>query len=486
MSKILTWCTGLALISAVAGCGQSAAVRAAGSWGPAIEVPGLGALNKQNAAVTSVSCAAAGSCAAGGYYGDRSGHRQGFVAAERNDRWGRAIEVPGLGALNKGGQAHVDEVSCAAAGSCVAGGSYRDRHRHDQGFVVGERRGRWGRAIEVPGLGALNKGGQAHVDEVSCAAAGSCVAGGSYRDRHRHDQGFVVGERNGLWGKAIEVPGLAALNTGHSQYIGGASVSSVSCAAAGNCAAGGYYVDRHNKVQAFVADERHGRWRRAIEVPGLGALNVGGFAGVNTVSCGSAGNCAAGGFYANDVALRDAGGPFVATERGGRWRKAVALRADGEVNSISCLPPGSCLAGGQAACENCYYDVGDAFVVEQRAGRWRPFRRIPGLLALEHHGDPEIAGSWIDSVACPSPGNCAVSGSYIDKSGSQHAFVAVERNGRWGSAIQVPGLAALSTGGLAEVSEVSCGSAGDCAAGGYYTDRSHHHQGFVIVERDGR
>ena len=290
----------------------------------------------------------------------------------------------------------------------------------------------------------------------------------------------------GSWARAIEVPGLGALNTGRSQYIAGASVSSVSCATAGNCAAGGYYVNRHNKVQAFVASERHGRWGRAIEVPGVGALNVGGFAGVNTVSCSSAGNCAAGGSYANDVVLRDAGGPFVTTERGGRWRKPVALPADGEVNSISCLPAGDCLAGGQAACENCYYDVGDAFVVEQRAGRWRHYRRIPGLLALEHHGDPEIAGSQIDSVACPSAGNCAVSGSYIDKSGRQHAFVAVEQDGRWGSAIQVPGLAALSTGGHAEVSEVSCGSAGDCAAGGYYTDPSRHHQGFVAVERHGR
>lgn len=64
--------------------------------------------------------------------------------------------------------------------------------------------------------------------------------------------------------------------------------------------------------------------------------------------------------------------------------------------------------------------------------------------------------------------------------------MAVEQNGRWGRAIQVPGLAARSTGGHAEVSEVSCGSAGDRTAGGYYTDPSHHHQGFVAVERNGR
>ena len=68
-----------------------------------------------------MSCASPGSCAAGGYYGDRHG-QQGFVAVERNGRWGTAIEVPGLGALNKGGAAAVSSVSCASPGSCAAGG----------------------------------------------------------------------------------------------------------------------------------------------------------------------------------------------------------------------------------------------------------------------------------------------------------------------------------------------------------------------------
>jgi hypothetical protein len=64
MSKIMTWCMGLALVGALAGCGQSVAVRTAGSWGRAIEVPGLGALNQaHDADLASVSCASAGNCA---------------------------------------------------------------------------------------------------------------------------------------------------------------------------------------------------------------------------------------------------------------------------------------------------------------------------------------------------------------------------------------------------------------------------------------
>src|SRR5215831_11423930 len=157
---------------------------------------------------------------------------RGPVAAAGS--WGRAIGVPGLGALNKGGFAGVNSVSCASAGSCGAGGLYRDGHGHGQGFVAVERNGRWGRAVEVPGLGALNKGGHAQVWSVSCSLRRNCAAGGFYRDGGGHLQGFVVSERNGVWGRAIEVPGLGSLNAG-----GTAEVASVSCGSAGNCAAGG-------------------------------------------------------------------------------------------------------------------------------------------------------------------------------------------------------------------------------------------------------
>jgi hypothetical protein len=276
----------------------------------------------------------------------------------------------------------------------------------------------------------------------------------------------------GSWGKAIAVPGLRALNK-----RGAAEVVSVSCASAGNCAAGGHYRDRHGQ-QGFVASERHGRWGRAIAVPGLGALNAGG-ADVLSVSCGSAGNCAAGGFYSYAEPAFDRVAPFVATERGGRWGKAVALPADGEVYSISCASARNCLAGGSAAGPNAYYANHNAFFVEERAGRWGHLRPVPGLRTLKH------VGSWISSVACPSAGNCAVGGGYDDRSGNQQAFVAVERNGRWGMAIQVPGLGALNAGGSADVVSLSCGSAGNCAAGGYYADGDGHYQGFVASESNG-
>src|ERR1700733_5485320 len=50
--------------------------------------------------------------------------------------------------------------------------------------------------------------------------------------------------------------------------------------------------------------------------------------------------------------------------------------------------------------------------------------------------------------------------------------------GAWGKAAEVPGLAALNTGGRAEVLSVSCDSIGNCVGGGYFQYRRDHQQGF--------
>jgi hypothetical protein len=153
-------------------------------------------------------------------------------------------------------------VSCSSAGNCAAAGYYTDGSSRDQAFVSGERNGRWGKSIEVPGSAALNAGGNAQVLSVSCPSAGNCAAGGYYTGRAHRIQAFVASERKGLWGNAIEVPGSAALNAG-----GNAQVFSVSCPTAGNCAAGGYYTDRTSSSQAFVATERNGQWGDAFKMP---------------------------------------------------------------------------------------------------------------------------------------------------------------------------------------------------------------------------
>ena len=241
------------LSPAVGGAPLAAAAQAVsgGTWGTAIVVPGTAALNTGGAAqVYSVSCRAAGSCSAGGSYFDSSGHGQVFVASQVNGSWGKAKEVPGTAALNTGGNDGVYSLSCGAAGTCSAAGYYTESSHAQQAFVASQVNGTWGKAKEVPGTAALNTGNSAVVFSVSCAAAGSCSAGGLYTDSSGHFQVFVASQVNGTWGAAVEVPGTAALNTG-----GNARLYSVSCGAAGTCSAGGFYTDSSNHQQAFVVSQ---------------------------------------------------------------------------------------------------------------------------------------------------------------------------------------------------------------------------------------
>jgi hypothetical protein len=454
---------------------DAGAVQTATSWGRAVYVPGLGVLNRGgNANVVSVSCTSAVNCSAGGYYRDQHHHDQGFVVTERHGSWGRAAELPGLGALNNTGNASVVSVSCTSAGNCSAGGTYRGGSSHASGFVATEKEGRWDRAIEVPGLGGLSPDGKAAVVSVSCAEAGNCAATGNYTDSDGQQQGFVVNENNGRWGQAIEIPGLGTLDNGS------ADATEVSCAAAGNCAAVGLYTDSAGHEQGFVADQQSGSWGQAIEVPGLGALNQGDGAAVLAVSCAAAGNCAAGGYY-TDSSGNEQG--FVADRQAGSWGQAIEVPGLGALNetnndplayvgSLSCASPGNCLAGGDFGWPYSW-----AFVASEKNGVWGQAIAVPGLGAL-------VNGRWASllSVSCASAGNCAIGGD--DENMTSHgdftqAFAAIRQPGRWDQATRMPGLAALNKNGSTSVASVSCGSADVCTAAGYYTDRHGHLQGFV-------
>jgi hypothetical protein len=73
-------------------------------------------------------------------------------------------------------------------------GDYTDGSAHQQAFVVGETNGTWGTAEEVPGIAALDKGGFSRIDSLSCGSVAHCSAGGTYRDSSGNSHAFVVSE----------------------------------------------------------------------------------------------------------------------------------------------------------------------------------------------------------------------------------------------------------------------------------------------------
>jgi len=487
--RMLYACLGLVSVAALVAGGPvhastaaaphvAAAAASSGTWGDAEEVPGIAALAADGSSYPlSLSCGAAGNCSAGGYYTtfvNEPGPQGAFIVSEKSGTWGTAAEVPGTAALNRGGLAQLASVSCPSAGNCSAGGYYTDGSGHQQAFVVGEANGTWGTAIEVPGFSALNQSVLGGLTSVSCASAGNCSAGGYYTDGSGRQQAFVVGEANGTWGTAKEVPGFSALNQG-----GGAQLTSVSCASAGNCSAGGTYQDGASHLQVFVVGEANGTWGTAKEVPGFSALNQGGAGNLDQVSCGAAGNCSAGGDYIDGS---DHDQAFVVSEKSGTWGKAKEVPgtaaldkgAFGELTSVSCASAGNCSAGG-GYIDGSGHD--QAFVVSEKSGTWGKAKEVPGFPTLNKG---RFAG--LSSVSCASAGNCSAGGHYTNSSGKQQAFVLGEANGTWGTAKEVPGSAALNQGGNAVVDQVSCASAGHCSAAGTYRTSSGFDEAFVVNE----
>jgi hypothetical protein len=157
----------------------------------------------------------------------------------------------------------------------------------------------------------------------------------------------VTDEVNGTWTDAIEVPGTAALNTG-----GNGWVASVSCSSAGNCAAGGQYTDSSG-AQAFVVSEVNGAWGDPIQIPGTGLGTS--LAQPFSVSCGSAGNCVAGGSYNVAIGGFESSVAFVVSEVNGAWGDPIQVPgtpaasefSNSLVYSVSCPPSGGCAVGGQ-------------------------------------------------------------------------------------------------------------------------------------------
>jgi hypothetical protein len=461
--------------------------RCSHSLGQGQSVPRLAVLNQgRNASVSyisrqlyggdnwspgAISCWGRGGCATGGFYTDRHGHSQAWVAQERKGRWGKAAEVPGTAALNQGGNAAVGYVSCARTSVCVAVGSYTDKDGNSQWFTAAERDGQWRTATEVP-YPALDN---ASISTVWCAAGGQCAAGGSFTDSAGAAQAWVRTEVSGGWQPALEVPGLAALTTDGSDPVAGSALTSVTCVSAGNCAAGGQYEIGNTNPQAiepFVVSEVNGTWRSAAEVPGIEALSSRSYADASTIfmTCPSAGNCTAAGYYqVDDPDYCDLGcsGTFLVNETHGTWQQATVNPGLTYILWLTCPAAGDCVAAG--ANDNSF-DVWTGRLVSETNGRWGP------TLVL-------AKTSAVNSVSCASPGFCAAGGS----TGANSAFVISEWHGSWGKVVTPAGIPRRYNGSNPEsaaVSAVACPPRSTfCVAGGSVDPiSSPHGQAFILSQ----
>jgi hypothetical protein len=452
----------------------AAAGPAVGHWSPARQVPGT--LSTDSTYVNAVSCVSRGACIAGGYGVKADGNEASFVVSEQRGRWGKRQLLPELESFS--GSAIIEKLACPARGArdaggdCLAAGEYGTGA--GDGFVMQQAHGIWAKPLPIPGLATLNRAGQVSIDAVACPAPGHCTVTGTYetpgsKARTFAQSAFISDEVGYRWRTAIEVPGLAALNGGH--FVAGVALT---CPSPGDCTLAGEYAPGTGGAQVFVDSEVKGHWQRAsaARIPGLAKAGIGLLTA--PVACAARGNCVTAGVY-----TASAGGThlvnFLLTQTHGRWATATTLPGMQYVAALACPASARCVAGGPDS-------AGIAAIVRQEHGTWGHPAELPGATRLRFKGKP-ARFSEVDSLACPSPGNCSADGTYRWGQGSgTEVFVAGQSRGAWSPALTPAGEGALDVNADAFPTSLSCAEVADCALAASSTTASGTDGAILVTE----
>jgi hypothetical protein len=392
---------------------------------------------------------------------------ENFTVSVVRGAWGKPSLIP------KSVQVGHPAYACAAPGECIVSGWFR----HAEAAV--RVNGAWGKAREIPGVAAL--GANSRITTFTCSGTGWCSAAGSYqlpgKSRPAKFGSFVVSERAGTWRDAEPITGLAAIDKG-----GQGGIGDMSCIPQGQCTGVGFYTTPSGQSGLLSVAENGGTWGSARVITGALPAVARSLFGMLRASCTAPGNCSVVGTY-NTALHQDPDQVFTVTETGGRWGRVqalpglAALRArfgNGMITGVSCSGPGECVLAGSYASAGAFKysaEPSAVFVASQVNGTWQRAHGVSGPAGIrpgQHAG--------ITSVSCGQAGGCVAAGGY-PVSGGQRAFVVTEKAGHWGRAIEVPGLAGL-TSDNSTILWTDCWSAARCIAVGTYhpgidTARSH-------------
>ena len=402
----------------------------ASPFGRAVEIapPPQESSTGRDDGLAAISCPRTGECTAGGTFIDQQFHIWPMVTSLTFGGWGplREVQLPDNLEVNQ--SAAFNGISCAAPGSCVGVGSYRyGSAGHLDGFVVAQVTGIW-RAAFAPLLPAnAAKPLQARLEGVACTGALSCVAVGDYRDKAGNTQLMVVTENAGVWGRAREIAAPPRAKTPED-----ATASGVSCFRTGGCVAVGGYVGASGTLTPLTFRESGGLWKRAaaIGLPASAQTGKTNGAGLSSVSCTAAGLCAAVGSYlTRSGTIR----PMALTgSKGlaGRASQVTAVPSAAgkhpyitELNSVSCVSARLCVAVGDF--ERAAGGTFQAMALTWMTGRWGGGQKI--LLPFDAD-TTSMQIAILESVSCTRQGFCAAAGEYVyvpNVNGDESAMVAV-------------------------------------------------------------
>ena len=207
-----------------------------GTWGAAKAAPGTSAAN--GAVTEGVSCAKNGECTALVDAGLVKGDLTSSIVTEQGGIWGPLVPIPGLTKIAPADDTAATGLSCPKSGYCLVVGIYAYGTDSDSigAFTIWESNGKWGTPAKIPGLLKLSTAGLVLPDEVACSSTHTCVISGIYGTGASSNPGFssfIAEDLYGKWKNAIQVPGLPKASSSDS-----VSPTGLSCPSQGNCVLG--------------------------------------------------------------------------------------------------------------------------------------------------------------------------------------------------------------------------------------------------------
>jgi hypothetical protein len=366
--------------------------------------------------LSTVSCSAAGTCVAIGFYEDAGGNAHGLIETLSGATWTPLdAPVPADAATGASFDAFLQSVDCLTAQSCVAVGDYQGTSGSggEFGLFDTETNGTWAaQAAPQPSAAAATQ--QVSLSGVSCSTPGPCAAIGHYvvgSGPSNTIPSFLLQQSAaGIWSaEDAPLPSDAATGTSAQDQL-----SAVSCAT--SCEAVGQVLLTSSAFVGLLEQLANGSWTQSVApLPS----NAGGNAGLNGVSCTFDGTCTAVGSY-NDQST--GGQPLIDTVRGTTVTAtegpqpadtATGAGSAGTLNAVSCLSAQQCASvGTYRNSTNSGQDV--ALTVSSAGGIWS----APSIAPPFGAGSGASASSILSGVSCSSRGACQAVGNYADTSGN--------------------------------------------------------------------
>jgi hypothetical protein len=373
--------------------------------------------------LSGISCVSASDCWA---VGAHAGEPNGTLIEHWDGSSWTIVESP-----NAANASYLTSVACISASACWAVGIYDGAGAH-RGTLIERWDGSSWTIVQSPDATATKIN---ILSNVTCASASDCWAVGRYFNDNWIVQTLVEHWDGNSWSL------VTSENVSTTQD---SVLYAVTCTSGSNCWAVGYYNDSGNK--ALIERWDGTSWKIDTSTSNLPASST-----LSAIACTSSSQCWAVGFSGDGFTIAKT---LIAQWNGASWSvvPAAAGSANNFLNSVTCVSASECWAVGvQASSATAGYQT----LVERWNGTFWSIVAAPNPSSI----------AIVASVTCTSSTACWLAGSYYAGHNADHTFAERWDGTSW-AIIPTANVPPTATNNL--MWGVSCPSASDCWAVGYY------------------